>query len=194
MGQGRIVFVSKNPGKIREVQFILEKFALSVAVAALEKVEIQTDTSAEIAAESAHELLSRMNDPFIVEDAGLYVPSLSGFPGPCSHYVLGTIGCEGVLKLLEPMGSRAAYFESAVAYADDGGRAKTFLGRVNGTLSTEVRGTGGFGFDPIFIPVGTSKTFGEMSLSEKSEISHRRRSLEAFAKWYRASNLAAPQS
>ncbi len=193
-GQSKIVFVSKNPGKAREVKFILEKFELSVEVAPLEKVEIQADTSEKIAGESALELFTRMSGGFIVEDAGLYVASLSGFPGPYSHYVLGTIGCNGILRLLALTDSREAYFESAIAYADSGGRVKTFLGMVNGTISHEVRGKEGFGFDPIFIPSGGFKTFGELSLREKSEISHRRRSLEAFAKWYRTVKLAAPQS
>jgi XTP/dITP diphosphohydrolase len=192
--QGEIVFVSRNPGKAREVKFILEKFDLSVEIADLEKVEIQADNSSQIAEESARELIPRINMSFIVEDAGLYVPSLSGFPGPYSHYVLGTIGCEGILKLLEATDSRAAYFESTVAYANSGGHIETFLGRVNGNISREVRGKEGFGFDPIFIPLGSLKTFGEVSLDEKSEISHRRRSLEAFAEWYRHTALAPPQS
>lgn len=189
-----IIFVSRNPGKAREVKFILEKFDLCVELNDLEKVEIQAHNSVRIAEESARELLPRIKRSFIVEDAGLYVPSLSGFPGPYSHYVLGTLGCQGVLKLLESTDSRAAYFESTVAYADGDGNIETFLGRVNGNISFNIRGQEGFGFDPIFLPVGWSKTFGEVSLEEKSEISHRRRSLEAFAEWYYAKNLAAPQS
>ena len=189
-----IVFVSRNPGKAREVKFIIEKFDLCVELNDLEKVEIQGDSSVRIAEESARELLPRIKRAFIVEDAGLYVPSLSGFPGPYSRHVLGTLGCQGVLKLLESTDSRAAYFESTVAYADGDGKIETFLGRVNGTISREIRGKEGFGFDPIFVPLGSSKTFGELSLEEKSEISHRRRSLQAFAEWYDAPNLAAPQS
>lgn len=190
----KIVFVSRNPGKAREVRFILEQFGLSVQVTDLEKVEIQADSSIKIAEQSARELLPRMKGEFIVEDAGLYVPSLSGFPGPYSHYVLGTIGCEGILTLLGASDSRTAYFESSVAYSHNSGHVETFLGRVNGVISREMRGTEGFGFDPIFVPLGSSKTFGEVSIGEKSEISHRRRSLEAFAEWYRTTKLAAPQS
>ncbi len=192
--QGKIVFVSRNPDKAREVKFILEKFGLAVEIVALEKVEIQADSSVEIAKESARELLPRMKAPFIVEDAGLYIPFLSGFPGPYSHYALGTIGCEGVLQLLGETDSRAAYFESSVAYANTRGHIETFLGRVNGSISREIRGKKGFGFDPIFIPVGSKKTFGEISLEEKSEISHRRRALEAFSVSFRAANLMATQS
>jgi len=192
--QSKIVFVSQNPGKTREVKFILEKFGLSPEVTSLEKVELQAGTSEKIAEESARELLARIGKEFIVEDAGLYVTSLSGFPGPYSHYVLDTIGCSGILRLLDPNQSREVYFESAVAYADNNQRVKTFLGRVDGIISPEVRGKEGFGFDPIFIPSGGLKTFGEVSLAEKSEISHRRCSLEAFAKWYRTMKLAAPQS
>ncbi len=189
-GQSKIVFVSKNPGKAREVKFILKKFELSVEVAPLEKVEIQADTSEKIAGQSARELLPRMREGFIVEDAGLHISAFSGFPGPYSHYALDTIGCNGILRLLGPTDSREAYFESAIAYADSNGGVKTFLGRVNGVISHEVRGEEGFGFDPIFIPSGGLKTFGELSMGEKSEISHRRRSLEAFVRWYRTVKLA----
>ncbi len=192
--QTKITFISKNSGKAREAKFILEKFGMSIEVAPLEKVEIQADTSEKIATESARELIPRMGEGFIVEDAGLFVASLSGFPGPYSHYALETIGCEGILKLLGSTASREAYFESAIAFADSGGHVKTFLGRVNGKISNEVRGKEGFGFDPIFIPSGAARTFGELSLGEKSEISHRRRSLEAFAEWYRATKLATAQS
>ncbi len=192
--QDSIVFVSKNPGKIREARFILEKFGLKVEVAELDKVEMQADSSSEIALHSARQLLPCISEPFVLEDAGLYVSSLSGFPGPYSHYVLQTIGCEGLLKLLGSTDSREAYFESAVAYSDRGGLVKTFLGRVNGTISWGMRGEGGFGFDPIFVPLGSLKTFAEVSINEKSEISHRRRSLEAFARWYHSRNFATPQS
>ncbi len=157
-------------------------------------MEIQSGSSTEIARQSARELLSRVQGPFIVEDAGLYIPSFSGFPGPYSHYALGTIGCEGVLKLLGETDSRAAYFESSVAYADMNRHVETFLGRVNGSISREIRGKEGFGFDPIFIPVGSEKTFGELNIEEKSEISHRRRALEAFAVRFGAANLMATQS
>ncbi len=192
--QHKISFVSRNQGKIREARFILEKFGIGVESVELEKVEIQSDKPEEIASASARTLLSQLADPFIVEDAGLFVPALSGFPGPYSHYVLGTVGCEGVLRLLGSSSQRDAYFASAAAYADRSGEVRTFVGKVDGTISHEVRGREGFGFDPIFIPAGKTKTFGELSLEEKSEISHRRRSLEAFANWYRRRDLMAPQS
>jgi XTP/dITP diphosphohydrolase len=189
-----IVFVSRNQGKNREANYILEKFDLSVQVAELDKIEIQADNVAEIASQSARELIPSMTKPFIVEDAGLHIHFLKGFPGPYSHYALETIGCEGILKLLGPRDSRDAYFESAVAYADPTGTVKTFVGRVEGSLSIEVRGGQGFGYDPIFIPSGWTKTLGEVSISEKSEISHRRRSMESFANWFLALNLTSPQS
>ncbi|TDA32431.1 MAG: non-canonical purine NTP pyrophosphatase, partial [Hadesarchaea archaeon] len=96
-----------------------------------------------------------------------------------------TIGNRGVLKLLEGVGDRRAVFRSAVGYCGRDGRPLVFEGRVEGRISLEERGTGGFGFDPIFIPdEGDGRTFAEMSVEEKNALSHRGRAIEGFFRWY----------
>lgn len=120
----------------------------------------------------------------LVEDAGLHVDSLNGFPGVYSAYAFKTIGLAGILKMLGPSSSRGASFVSSVAYCEPEGEPVLFEGSVKGTISRRPRGRRGFGFDPIFVPRGGTKTFGELTLEEKSSVSHRARSMRRFARWY----------
>ena len=121
--------------------------------------------------------------PLLSEDAGLYIDKYFGFPGPYSSYALRTITNGGILKLLEGDTDRGAKYISAVAFRD-GETAVTFKGEVEGEISHEEIGTGGFGYDPIFIPAeGDGRTFGEMSAEEKAKISHRARAFRKLAEW-----------
>jgi len=137
-----------------------------------------------VAAHTARNASARARRPIIVEDAGLFIDALRGFPGVYSAYALKTIGLGGVVKLLKGSRSRRASFVSSVAYCEPGGEPEVFDGTVQGTISLAPRGSGGFGFDPIFLPSGGKKTFGELSIEEKCEVSHRSRALRKFAAWY----------
>ncbi len=119
-----------------------------------------------------------------MEDSGLFIPTLKGFPGPYSSYIYKTLGLEGVLRLMDNSQDRKAYFQSTIAIRLEDGTSRTFSGRVYGTISRRVRGKSGFGFDPIFVPRGESRTFGEMTQAVKNKCSHRARTFEEFAKWY----------
>jgi len=117
----------------------------------------------------------------IVEDDGLFVDSLSGFPGQYSSFVFKTIGNDGILKLLARSAKRSAYFLSLIAFYD--GRILSISeGRVNGKITDRIT-EGGWGYDPIFVPDGTDLTFAELE-KNKNEYSHRKRALEKFAQWY----------
>ena len=107
-------------------------------------------------------------------------------PGPYSSYVYRKIGKEGILKLLEGCDNRRARFKSVVVFSSPDSEIKYFRGVVEGKISRTVRGESGFGFDPIFEPDELSgRTFGELSIEEKNEISHRSRALRSFAEWYK---------
>lgn len=108
---------------------------------------------------------------------------LGGFPGPYASYVYRTIGLAGLLSLLPGSGDRSAEFVSAVAYATRRGRPRLFVGRLKGKIAEEPRGSGGFGFDPVFVPDGASRTLAELSLREKCAISHRAIALRALGGW-----------
>ena len=179
-----VYFATSNRNKFLEAYEILSKLGIILKWLRITKVEIQSDLLDEIARKSALEIAKRTGKHIVVEDDGLFIEALNGFPGPYSSFVYRTIGLKGVLKLLEGVEDRVAYFKSVVAYAEPNGFVKTFEGRIDGTISLEPRGEEGFGYDPIFIPESYNKTFAELGLKIKNTISHRRRAFENFAKWY----------
>ncbi|MBS7645554.1 XTP/dITP diphosphatase [Candidatus Bathyarchaeota archaeon] len=184
----RIRFATTNKGKLREISILLGEYNLEVEAVEAEKVEIQSDDISRIAEYAALDLAGRLGYPVAVEDSGLHIPALNGFPGPYSSYIYRSIGLRGVLKLLEGVEDRRGFFESVVAYAEPKGMVKCFRGVVWGRISLDARGTGGFGFDPIFIPEeGDGRTFAEMTLEEKNRISHRGRALRSFGEWITSS-------
>lgn len=150
------------------------------------KVEIQNNDIVTIAATSLKEVQKRISGPIIVEDSGLYISSLNGFPGPYSAYVYETLGCEGILKLLEGQINREAEFRSAVAYTENTitSSIKIFLGITKGKISEKICGKQGFGFDPIFLSIKMDKTFGEIGIDEKNKYSHRAIAMNDFVSWY----------
>lgn len=184
---GRIVFfVTKNINKFNEARRVLAEYSISVAMVRAKTLEIQDDEIERIAEISAMNAVKETNLPLIVEDSGLFIKALNGFPGPYSSYVYRTIGIRGILRLLEGVEDRSAYFKSVVAFHDPGGETKCFQGIVYGKVAREARGSGGFGFDPIFEPEEEpNKTFAEMTIEEKNRISHRARALRKFAEWYK---------
>jgi len=166
-------FVTTNDGKWREVSALLAKRGIAVERINTKVLEVQSDDLAEIARISALDAYRSFGGELFVEDAGLFVEALNGFPGPYSSYVYRTIGVRGLLRLMEGVERRAAAFRSAVAYVDREGRVSVFVGEVRGFIATEPRGTGGFGFDPVFVPLGSERTFAEMDVEEKNRYSHR---------------------
>lgn len=136
----------------------------------------------EVAEESAKSLFRKIRKPLVVEDSGLFIPPLNGFPGAYSAWAQKKIGNTGILKLLAGFADRSAYFRSCIAYADRKGLRK-FCGEVRGTICGVERGSGGFGYDPIFVPEGETQTFAENE-TLKNRLSHRSNAFTAFARWY----------
>src|ERR687892_963845 len=177
-----ITFVSTNQNKFFEVQLILSTQNVSVEFAKISLVEIQSDSLEEIAREKAKTAFAEVGRQVIVEDDGLFIDSLAGFPGSYSSFVFRTIGNDGILKLLAGSANRSAYFRSLIAFYN-GITLSISEGRVDGRISERVTEGGGWGYDPIFVPDGTDLTFAELKKS-KNEYSHRKRALERFAQWY----------
>jgi len=178
-----LLFATSNPGKLAEARQVLQPLGFSVESCDAKGVEIQADTTAEVAAYSSRAAAKKLGKPLIVEDAGLFVEALGGFPGVYSAYALRTIGLEGIIALLRRSQSRKAKFVSSVAYCEPGGEPMVFEGSVRGTIADAPKGSGGFGFDPIFIPRGGKKTFGQVTIEEKGALSHRGAALRKFARW-----------
>ena len=109
----------------------------------------------------------------MLDDSGLFLSALEGFPGVYSAYIYRTIGNRGILNLMNKKGDKRAEFRTAAALVDANEKIHIFEGVCKGSVIDEERGKNGFGYDPIFMPVGHEITFGEMSTEEKNKISHR---------------------
>jgi len=180
----RILFLAtSNLHKFKEAAAILAQFQIRVLRVKSPKVEIQSDDIVEIASFASDELSRRRSGVVAVEDSGLFVDPLKGFPGPFSSYAYHAIGPSGILRLLGTSSRRRARFRAAVAVSRSGHTLRTFTGEVQGRIAHSKRGDNGFGFDPIFIPTGGLRTFGEMSVAEKNMQSHRQKAFRQLGMW-----------
>jgi XTP/dITP diphosphohydrolase len=184
-----VYFVTSNVHKFQEVRRLLVEHKITTAMLHVEAVEIQDDNLEEIAKYSAQDAVKNCGLPIFVEDAGLFVDALDGFPGPYSKYVYNTVGISGILKLMENIDQRNAHFQSVIAYSSPDEQPICFVGKVKGKLILNERGTSGFGYDPIFEPAdGDGRTFAEMTTAEKNTISHRAEAIRKFAEWISSEN------
>lgn len=173
-----LFFVSSNVHKYQEAKQILNSFGVRVNFFKSILEEIQSDSFEEIALRKAQNAFSKCRKPLIIEDDGLLISSLDDFPGPYSSYVFKTIGNNGILNLLKE--NRKAKFVSIITYCDDK-TLESFHAKLDGTISSIQKGEG-WGYDPIFIPKNTKKTFAE--LNNKNKLSHRYKALKKFSNWY----------
>jgi XTP/dITP diphosphohydrolase len=167
----QILFLTSNKHKVEEAETILNKYNIQIIATSDKGTEIQSDSLTRVARTCALSAYDRLKRPLFVEDSGLFVDKLNGFPGVYSAPVLDSIGCEGILRLLDQERQRSARFECAICYVDEHGY-KDFLGKVMGEIAEGIHAGGGFGYDPIFIPKGHTRTFSQL-LDVKSRISHR---------------------
>ena len=169
-----LTFVTTNAGKLREVRAILAEYGLTVRWSRRALGEVQSDRLEEVV-RCKLDGTSGIEGFVLVEDSGLFLSGLGGFPGVYSAFVYDTIGLQGVLRLLRGRSRQAAF--RTVAGLQHGRRRWTFRGETEGRIAVRPRGRDGFGYDPIFIPAGDRHTFAEMSLDEKNRASHRAQAL-----------------
>ncbi|AIF70402.1 deoxyribonucleotide triphosphate pyrophosphatase [Palaeococcus pacificus DY20341] len=177
----RVLFITSNRGKFEEAKKYLEPLGVELIQKKFEYPEIQASKLEDVVKFGIEWLKDEIDMPFFIDDSGLFIEAFGGFPGVYSAYIFKTLGNEGILKLMDGIENRRAYFESVIGYYN--GKLHIFKGIVHGSIGHEKRGNRGFGFDPIFIPEGFSKTFAEMTTEEKNNISHRGRALSEFSKW-----------
>jgi XTP/dITP diphosphohydrolase len=183
MSRGKLVFVTQNQHKLKELTPLFERYKVDFETTSIEKYEIRSDNIEEIAREAAKVAYETLQNPVVVDDTGFFVDALNGFPGSFAGIVLNFIGFEGILQLMTDKAHRASVFKTAVGYSD-GQHLESFVGSMSGSVARESAGVGGFGYDPIFIPDGYSKTYAELTFDEKVSISHRTSAFEKFLKWY----------
>jgi XTP/dITP diphosphohydrolase len=176
----KIYFITSNKGKVLEAKTKFFKFGLDVIQNNLGYPEIQADALEDVAIFGVNDIKKRFNEPFFLEDSGLFIDSLNGFPGVYSAYVFYKIGCDGILKLMKDkkITERKATFKSVIAYFEPDKKPLLFIGEAIGYISEKAIGSHGFGYDPLFIPLGEKKTFAQMQTDEKNRFSHRGKSLD----------------
>ena len=174
-----VYFITGNKGKVQEATEKFTPLGISIEQKNLGYTEIQAETLEEVARFGVTQIQQKkISHPFILEDAGIFIDSLQGFPGVYSSYVFFSIGLDGILNLLKNTTNRTAVFRSVFAYAEPTGKPTLFIGECKGNISMKKHGSKGFGYDPIFIPKGSEKTFAEMDTFEKNRVSHRGKSLD----------------
>jgi XTP/dITP diphosphohydrolase len=156
----KITYVTGNWAKIASAKKALEPIGYVVENIKMETPEIQADDVTEVAKYSAKWACEQLKKPVLKNDSGLFIEALKGFPGVYTHYVDDTIGEDGVLKLLEGVKNRKAYFKEAIAYCEPGKEPIVFEGYTRGTIATKKEGKYGWTWDFVFIPEGEDKTLG----------------------------------
>jgi XTP/dITP diphosphohydrolase len=190
----KLVLASGNPGKLREYQVLATGHALDLQLlpgyAALPEFPEETPTFAENAAGKAIYYSRHCGDLVFADDSGLVVPSLGGAPGVQSARYAGA-GASNEAKIAKLLGElrwkksaeRGAYFVCVIAAAVRGRCVALVSDQVDGEILAEPRGTGGFGYDPVFFFPPLGKAFAELGADEKNQLSHRgkafRRLMEA---------------
>ena len=179
--------MTSNKGKYSEYKEMLKDVGIELELLLMSYPEEQLDTIEEVAEKSALYLKGTLKTDFFIDDSGLFIKALNGFPGVYSSYVFRTLGNAGILDLMKDKRERSAEFRTCIAYFDD--KLNLFTGRTQGLITTSPRGTNGFGFDPVFIPNESKETYAEMTVEEKNSISHRAKATQAFLKYVKKKTI-----
>ena len=176
-----IYLITSNEGKVREFQSLISE----VKNFQLELDEIQSLDPTEIIENKLRSAANKLNDKniafdyILVEDTSLFIDTFNGLPGPFIKFFLKSIGNEGLSKLTNLYSDNVrASAKTYIGLIDSNGNSHFFEGEIKGKISNEPRGDNGFGWDKIFIPNGSNKTFAEMSTDEKNNSSMRRIAIE----------------
>lgn len=182
-----MIIVTSNKGKYDEFKQMMEQNGIALNLVLMSYPEEQLDTIEEVAERSLCYLKGIIKDDFFIDDSGLFIEELKGFPGVYSSYVKRTLDNEGILRLMDSRINRKAEFKTCIAYYD--GHLNLFTGVTRGSIAKEMKGKRGFGFDPIFIPEGRKKTYAEMTLEEKNSISHRSKATLQFLNYLKKKKI-----
>lgn len=168
------VFVTSNVNKWHEAQRIL---GYAIDRVELDVDEVQAESVRAVALAKARAAYAKLQRPVIVEDAGVELLGLGGFPGPFIKYWEKLGGLASICRAADGLGDRRVRAVCVLGICSEDG-AEVVEGAVDGMLALHPRGQSGFGWDAIFVPKGEGRTFAEMSPLEKDARSHRRRAWE----------------
>ena len=174
----RISLITGNEGKAREYGALL---GIEVHAVKEDLIEIQALDVVEVVRKKVEDAYSKLHSPVLVDDTGLALNAWNGLPGALVAWFLSSVGAQGILDMAAKVTDRRATVTTALGYAD-ANEVRVFTGTLEGTLTTQRRGEGGFGYDSIFVPAGEDLTFAEMSSDAKNRISHRRLAVDELRK------------
>jgi len=186
MKLGKILLITGNPGKAQE---LCSASGLSLDHRGIDLVEIQSLSALEIGHHKALEALSKLSDAdrstydaVLTDDTSLAFKALNGFPGSLIKYCLEALGTEGLVRLVEGQAKIATASCCLSLGLTATNEVVQFEGRLQGSLK-QPAGTEGFGWDPIFFPIGSSQSFAQMSAEAKQQISHRALAVQKLVDW-----------
>lgn len=165
-----VTFITSSANKYAEVERLL---ARPLTRAALDLEEIQAIDLEPVVRHKAVQAFAALGRPVLVEDTGLAFAAWHGLPGALIKWFLTSLGAEGICRLLRHETNREATAATAFAYYN-GMELRVFSGVVQGLISARPRGSLGFGWDPLFLPKGSTLSFAEMAPEEKDRFSMRR--------------------
>jgi XTP/dITP diphosphohydrolase len=184
----RLVLATRNEHKVRELARLLPGVELDPLPAELTLPPEDGDTFAANALGKARGAAAALGRPAVGDDSGIEAAALGGAPGVFSARFAGPDASDAdnlaKLRAEAPAGSGLRYV-CVMAFAQPGGEERTFTGTCTGTLAADARGTGGFGYDPVFLPTDErdGRTMAELADAEKDAISHRGRAARSLAAW-----------
>jgi XTP/dITP diphosphohydrolase len=173
-----LILVTGNRGKLREVRRMVAGDLESIDV---DLPEIQSLDLAVVLRAKADAAARHTTRPFVVEETGLELAALNGFPGPLVKWMLEALGADGIARLARAAGDVAVRARCRLLYRDGDGDVEA-EGSTEGTLVLPGRGERGFGWDPVFLPAGETRTYGELPDGDKDRLSHRGRAWRELAR------------
>lgn len=191
----KLVFATANQNKAKEIQLlipdVIEILSLN-DINCKEEIPETQDTIEGNASQKAFYVFEKYQHNCFADDTGLEIEALGGKPGVLSARYAGEAknandNMDKVLSEMKGMSNRKARFKTVISLVLNG-KELQFEGLVNGTIMLQKRGGSGFGYDPIFLPDGSDKSFAEMDLSEKNTISHRARAIDKLVKYLSSLN------
>ena len=162
----KIYYVTGNKIKLQLAKLHFESNGVEVIQENIETPEIQSYDCEEVANYSSKYACNLLNKPVLKNDTGFFIEALDYFPGALAKYAEDKIGPDGFIKLLKGKENRNAYWIEALSYCEPGKDPVTFISKTPGTIAYEVREGRGHGYDKIFIPLGDTRTFSQMSDEE----------------------------
>jgi len=166
-----IKVITSNPGKVKEYKEALSSFGIDIEHLRIPYDEIQTSELTEVVRNGMDQIKAKGVTDFIIDDSGIFIDALNGFPGVFSAYVQKTIGNRGILVLMNDEDNRKANFQCCIG-CNLKGKDIIVLGRCDGSVLENEKGNEGFGYDPIFSHDG-KRSLAEIPMKEKNMISHR---------------------